>query len=1016
MYFASTEYLNHIDTSITRTPCSKVVIDGVEYSGRTHLKIYPKISHVNTKMIGGFPAATCEFEIYNIDGTVNLNGKEVDVYRGLEINGAALWIPMGIFSATDDNITNNKTARSITFKGYDRAALFDVAFVQGEDITFPCTLLCFVEKLCARRSVRLENNNFPMASFVIETAPNIPADYTERQLISCAAELGGCIARINRAGNLEISKPFSTGRRISRTRYSAVSQEPAFGPINSVVFGHEGYNDDIVYPENAPDNLCEWRIEDNPFVEKRREELIADVAANIIGMSFVPFKITDCVEDYIFDINDSIEIESKDGTVFTATVLSKTTSSRIRSELKAETQKGVSTNRKLAGSMKDAIKRVQLDVDHQNNRINALVEDSASRAELEILSDAINMRFDDIEKPDTVENVTNAVTTINKEGVSIINGSLTLKDNNNNILIGVNTDENGDMYVSGNIRADSLEADSVDAEAIQSGAITADKLSVGEATVPNLFYNNDFSESTKAVIAWDGYNVALSKNTSGALALPVKEGANLLDTETSEFFSYSAWSVRYCTIRKPYDTVDYIELTPSSTTSFAEIYTPVKLEKGKTYSIAAQINPLSWSKTADSRKNECMGIVYGDGLGTYQKHQVFEPESGESNVEWVFKHNGESGNVNLGLYFVGMQDSNGNKVKVNIAWIAISETTRDPGFYSSKGKWLTEAVKDTNLINGGSYLNSATKYLTYIQTSNGDDLRIMFQKKHVTTQQRYSLIAKMRFVNLSSITSGGYLGVWGQNQAGGHSPPEINVNGTPKNTDVVIKFVFDQKSPSGIVDLGVAWQGFVNSSGGACNVQFYWMYFSRDDTSEPGFYCSNADMLKESYKETNLLPNTGELEDYIKKPSMLVSDDDLYFFGKVQSAQGNVGCLNYSDNQLFVESNSYYYTNSSNDLDWGENSYSSSFKINIPKGVLDFVADDPSAEETTNLRSYMYTSLELLGADDTVSHRSVLTPYALGMSDSKGNSVYMRADGIIAGGIFLSAAQIRYLAKNTPSA
>lgn len=1016
MYLASTEYLNYIDNSITRTPCSKVVIDGVEYSGRTHLKIYPKISHANTKMIGGFSAATCEFEIYNIDGTVNLNGKEVEIYRGLEINGAASWIPMGIFSATDDNITNNKTARSITFKGYDRAALFDVAFAQAEDITFPCTLLGFVEKLCARRGVRIESNNFPMASLVIETAPNIPADYTERQLISCAAELGGCIARINRAGNLEISKPFLTGRRISRTRYSAVSQEPAFGPINSVVFGHEGYNDDIVYPATAHDNLCEWRIEDNPFVENRREELIASVAKEIIGMSFIPFRITDCVEDYIFDINDSIEIESKDGTVFAATVLSKTTSSRIRSELKAETQKATLTNRKLAGSIKAAVKRVQLDVDHQNNRINALVEDSVSRAELEILSDEINMRFDDVEQPDTVENVTNAVTTINKYGVSIKNGSFTLKDNDNKILIGVNTDENGDMYVSGNIRANSLEADSVGAENIKSGAITTDKLSVGEATASNLFCNDDFSESTKGVVAWDGYNVALSKNTSGALALPVREGTNLLDTETSEFFSYSAWSVRNCTIRKPYDTVDYIELKPSSTTSFAEIYTPVKLEKGKTYSVAAQINPLSWSETDDSRKNECMGIVYGDKLGTYQTQQAFEPESGESNVEWVFRYNGESGNVNLGLYFVGMQDSNGNGVKVNIAWIAISETTREPGFYSSKGKWLAQNVNNTNLINGGSYLNSATKYLAYIQTSNGDDLRIIFQKKHTTTQQRYSLIAKMRFVNLSSVTSGGHLGVWGQNQDGGHSPPELNVNGTPTNTDIVVKFVFDQKSPSGIVDLGIAWQGFVNSTGGGCNVQFYWMHLSRDDTSEPGFYCSDANMLKSGYKETNLLPDTGNLEDYIRRPSMLASEDDLYFFGKVRSAQGNVGCLNYRDNQLFIESNAYYYTNSLNDLDWGEALYTSGLKVNIPKGVLDYVADNPTAEETVDLRSYMYMSLELWGADDISSYRSVLTPYALGMSDSNGNGTYMRADGIVSGGLRLSAEQIRYLAKNTPGA
>lgn len=657
MYLASTKYLTHIDTSIVRTPCSKVVIDGVEYSGRTHLKIYPKISHATPKMIGGFSAATCEFEIYNLDGNLNLNGKEVEVYRGLEINGAASWIPMGMFSATDDNITNNKTARSITFKGYDRATLFDVAFVKGEDITFPCTLLEFVKKLCVRRGVSLEKTDFPMAELVIETAPNIPSNYTERQLISCAAELGGCIARINRLGNLEISKPYPTGRRISRTRYSAVSIEPAFGPINSVVLGREGYSDDIVYPVTAPDNLCEWRIEDNPFVENRREELIADIAANIIGMSFIPFKITDCVEDYILDINDSIEIASKDGTVFTATVLSKTTSSRIRSELKAETQNNSVTNRKIAGSMKDAIKRVQLDVDHQNNRINALVEDSVSRAEIEMLSEEINIRFDTFEKPDTVESVTNAVTTISKDGVSIKNGALTLTDDDGNVLIGVNTDENGDMYVSGNIRANSLEADSVDAEAIQSGAITSDKLAVGIAKRSNLFYNHDFAQTYK--------------NASGVIkAMSWIENDGTITPQ-------SGW----CTFK------------PKST-SASGFTQRVWLTKGR-YSLILRMQFYNLSSVSSPYLRLKLGTTTVDATG-----QLINAGTGGTNIEnketifkFVFDYTSADAFVDVGVVFKGFSFSSSGYVSVT--WTALVRSDEEPtlGFFCSNSYWLSDSKR-----------------------------------------------------------------------------------------------------------------------------------------------------------------------------------------------------------------------------------------------------------------------------------------------------------------------------------
>ena len=96
MYAASTSYKNYIASSRVRVPKSKIVVGNATYTGQQHLRTYPKISHSNSKMIGGFPSKSCEFEIYNLNGSVNLNGKEVSVYRGLEIDGAVTWIPMGL--------------------------------------------------------------------------------------------------------------------------------------------------------------------------------------------------------------------------------------------------------------------------------------------------------------------------------------------------------------------------------------------------------------------------------------------------------------------------------------------------------------------------------------------------------------------------------------------------------------------------------------------------------------------------------------------------------------------------------------------------------------------------------------------------------------------------------------------------------------------------------------------------------------------------------------------------------
>nr|DAZ17617.1 MAG TPA: tail protein [Caudoviricetes sp.] len=445
MYAASTSYKNYIASSRVRVPKSKIVVGNATYTGQQYLKTYPKISHSNSKMIGGFPAKSCEFEIYNLDGSIDLNGKEVSVYRGLEINGSVTWIPLGLFTAKDEDITNSKTARSISFKGTDRAVLFDCAY--GGSLTYPTTLGAFVKEICQRHGVALETATFPMSTFKLTEAPNMDASVTDRELISRAAELGGCIAQISRTGGLRISKPVSTGIQIGKARYKAVSKEPKFGVINSLVFGHDGYDDDITYPSIAPENLCQWRIDDNPFIDKTRESSIKTVAAQIFGMSIMPFQITDCIDDYIFDLNDTISVQDKDGTYFTATVLQIETTARIRSKLSAEAQTVRKTDYKMAGSVMQTLKKVQLQVDHQNLSIQTLVQDVSglsgevstlkqtassiqskvtkiegdyvTSSTIEQLSNEINVRFNSISE------LNNATTTINAQGIKVEDGSFT---------------------------------------------------------------------------------------------------------------------------------------------------------------------------------------------------------------------------------------------------------------------------------------------------------------------------------------------------------------------------------------------------------------------------------------------------------------------------------------------------------------------------------------------------------------------------------------------------------------
>lgn len=397
MYNPGGDYLTYIKDSIIRKPRSKIVVDGKTYTGLEHLVSFPKITHETEKMIGGFPAKTCEFEIYNLDGKLSLNGKEVQVYRGLDISDTkTVWIPMGLFYADGEDVTNNSTKRTIQFKGTDRTRLFDSPFanVYSNGIIPADTVISTVaEKICAKHGLTINAaTKANIISYRFTEAVGTPENTTDRQVIAWIAELSGCIPIISRDGQslmftrpsykstvTESGKTYPSGSYADKRKYKTLSAEPLYGPINAVSFGHADYDDAYVYQDDTDvqaNGLHEWQINDNPLVENYKAALATKVFAIIKGMKLYPFELTEFIDDYLFDLNDGILIKKKDGTFVTTYVLGMNTTSRIRSTFKAGTQDSSTADRNLAGSVKSDLKKVKLSVDHINNQITALVKET----------------------------------------------------------------------------------------------------------------------------------------------------------------------------------------------------------------------------------------------------------------------------------------------------------------------------------------------------------------------------------------------------------------------------------------------------------------------------------------------------------------------------------------------------------------------------------------------------------------------------------------------------------------
>lgn len=373
MITVSQDYTNYLSNKAF-SPYSKIIVDGVSYLGNV-IKTFPKIKHQATTIAGSFPAKTVDFEIYDYNNNLDFQDKEIEVYKGFLIDGQVEYVQQGVFIPRAENITRNISTKVVKFQNVqDRTQLLDTAYESNLNYTEGQTHtgLEIVQEICTRRNITLLNNNFAFYNYNFPQ-PNFSENITEREVISRLAEIGGEIAFFNYEGELTIKGQTATNVTIPRSRYEKISEEKTI-TFNTVVLGKEGIDDDIVYPETIETNRVEYKILDNPFVDLIRENIIQDVASNIIGLTYMPYQLSGFIDGYIFELNDIINVSDRNNNTVRAVILDYESTSRYKSTIKLnielDTQK---TNYNLAGSNKQSLNEVKLEVNHIDGEIKATV-------------------------------------------------------------------------------------------------------------------------------------------------------------------------------------------------------------------------------------------------------------------------------------------------------------------------------------------------------------------------------------------------------------------------------------------------------------------------------------------------------------------------------------------------------------------------------------------------------------------------------------------------------------------
>ena len=108
------------------------------------------------------------------------------------------WIQKGVYT-TDTAKTSENV---ITVEALDRMALFDKSYAHSH-LVYPATLREIVLDACQVCGVPLQSTNFPNSDYTITKHPD-DQNVTFREVLSSAAQLCVCFARINYAGALEL--------------------------------------------------------------------------------------------------------------------------------------------------------------------------------------------------------------------------------------------------------------------------------------------------------------------------------------------------------------------------------------------------------------------------------------------------------------------------------------------------------------------------------------------------------------------------------------------------------------------------------------------------------------------------------------------------------------------------------------------------------------------------------------------------------------------------------------------
>ena len=363
--------------SKSTTQYDKIVLDDVEYAiNNVELD---EDCYEEGNIFGTAIAKALSFEI---DSSVDLEGKEFKYFTGIKTTAGIEWIDLGTYITQDVEI--NDTTRIATINAMDYMLKTNIEYTS--DLQYSnnnITLGLVAQEACNKAGITLATTDFPNVDFIVDSN-QFPQGTLIREVISAIAQISGTVAKVKNDDKLYFITPKTTGtvRKVfNLSDYSEAEIKRATHPINLVSLGMSDVEGENVVMKDEQSILFDGEnsliINDNPFAytEAKRQQLITAIFNAVKGFEYKAYEMIAQGLPYLETL-DNIQMVDFEGNTYNSFLFRfyHKSPNGLETEMSAPSITKATVAYQNVASAEQIAKRTEIIVNKQEQTITGIIE------------------------------------------------------------------------------------------------------------------------------------------------------------------------------------------------------------------------------------------------------------------------------------------------------------------------------------------------------------------------------------------------------------------------------------------------------------------------------------------------------------------------------------------------------------------------------------------------------------------------------------------------------------------